>query len=291
MSPKIAVKVHPTSRGVPKEVALDSNGSSSDRPKSNDGKQQEGSERINNRKSLSKLMRIRDDKSTSDVTLLVGKERTPFYLHKPILSAASDFLGAIFISPSRDGGHTIPLPMITPEAFEVITRWMYGGRLLLEPEYGPNVLDVFSGTKYLHLNDMRMKILDHVADLMEKHLSRPVMSQLTEEGKRITNEMNKVIRFFIQLCNISWEEDLGKLVTCAEWIIRGQDVDVESLVQALCKETGGRLFIAAIIQAGKNNGCAACDFAKECQGAQVTVDRIVGGVNSMVFDPKFGNGY
>ncbi|KAK6498137.1 hypothetical protein TWF506_004376 [Arthrobotrys conoides] len=265
-------------RIIGEETAFNSNETSSTH--SGEKAEQQGSENPTKRKAKCKLMQIRDDKSTSDVVLLIGKDRTPFYLHKPILSIASDFLRAILVTASRSGDHPIPMPMITPEAFEVITRWMYGGGLLLEPEYGPSVLDVVSGTKYLHLDDMRMKILDHVEGVMERILSQPVISRTTEEGKRVTNEMNDVIRFFVQLCNICWEDDLDKLVKCADWIIRGQDVDVGVLVPALGKQVGGRLFIAAIIQAGKNNGCIACDVAQQSQGVQATLDRIVSGAKS-----------
>ncbi|KAF3313533.1 hypothetical protein TWF173_005827 [Orbilia oligospora] len=261
------------------KAAPESNGTSSTH--SSDEVQKKETGKSANSKTECKLMQIRDDKSTSDVTLLLGKDRIPFYLHKPILSIASDFLRAILTTANGNGENPVPIPMITPEAFEVITRWMYGGGLVLEPEYGLNVLDVVSGTKYLHLNDMRMKILDHVEELMEKRLSQPVISRATEEGKRVVNEMNEVIRFFIQLCNLCWDDDLGRLVKCADWIIRGQGVDVESLVPAIGQEVGGRLFIAAIIKAGKNNGCTACDLDKEFQGVQDTVDRIVRRASSL----------
>ncbi|KAK6495157.1 hypothetical protein TWF481_003185 [Arthrobotrys musiformis] len=238
---------------------------------------------------VNKLMQIRDDRETSDITLVVGKGRKEFCLHKPIICFQSSFVRTLVLAAERTGGHKLPLPMVTPEAFEVLTRWMYGGGLHLEPEYGANVIEVFIGCKYLHLDDVRRKVLDHVTRVMERHLSKPVPLEDKEEAKRIAAKAGDVIRFFVQFCNASWDIDLEKLVECAGFIIRAQCIDIDSLMDSIteAQEAWGSLFITAIIQAGKDSAsaceaCEACDFGRE-MGIQETIDRIVGTVKSQQF--------
>ncbi|KAK6357520.1 hypothetical protein TWF718_001829 [Orbilia javanica] len=79
-----------------------------------------------------------NDPTFSDLTILSGPSKTPFRIHKVIVSATSDFFKAI-CKPgncSNNGCQTIELPNIPPTVLQTVLLWQYGQQYVL-PRHTP----------------------------------------------------------------------------------------------------------------------------------------------------------
>ncbi|XP_058444210.1 BTB/POZ domain-containing protein 6-A-like [Malaya genurostris] len=103
-----------------------------------------------------------NDGSSSDVTFLVGSQRTPIYAHRRFLSDCSEYFRAMFGGCFREStGSDVCLEDVEPEIFLEILRYLYRGKINLSPE---TVHDVYThGTKYL-LNQVVAAVGDFLAE-------------------------------------------------------------------------------------------------------------------------------
>ena len=71
------------------------------------------------------------------VTLLVGEDEVPFYVHMDILCRASSFFEAAFMGSGdfvETSKHSMDLPEDDPEAFEYLIQWLYFKKFLMDKE-------------------------------------------------------------------------------------------------------------------------------------------------------------
>ncbi|PKY17036.1 BTB-domain-containing protein, partial [Rhizophagus irregularis] len=91
------------------------------------------------------LLEILDDKEYYDITIEVGNDPNIkiFKAHMVILSYRSPYLRRILSTNKENNDRTlthIKLPNISPEIFQIILRYIYGGKLPVE-EY--DISDIF----------------------------------------------------------------------------------------------------------------------------------------------------
>ncbi|POG57891.1 BTB/POZ protein, partial [Rhizophagus irregularis DAOM 181602=DAOM 197198] len=117
--------------------------------------------------SLSKnYIEILDDDEYYDITIEVGDDpnKKIFRSHMIILCYRSPSLRTLASNQKNSDGALahVKLPNITPEIFQIILKYIYGGIITLNEEDIPEILRVLGAADQLHLQEL--------VDFLQKYL-------------------------------------------------------------------------------------------------------------------------
>ncbi|RIA82957.1 BTB/POZ protein [Glomus cerebriforme] len=124
------------------------------------------------------LLEILDDEEYYDITIEVGNDPYVkiFRAHMVILSYRSPYLRRILSANKKKNDDTlthIKLPNISPEIFQIILRYIYGGRLFFEELDTFDVIKVLSAASELYLQELitylQFFLIENKTDWMEQN--------------------------------------------------------------------------------------------------------------------------
>ncbi|EXX57326.1 uncharacterized protein OCT59_012911 [Rhizophagus irregularis] len=128
------------------------------------------------------LLEILEDNEFYDITIEVGNDPYVkiFRAHMVILNYRSSYLRRILstnVNEKRDDGTLthIKLPNILPEIFQMILRYIYGGRLSLEEYNTSNIIKILIASSELNLQELithlQLFLIENKKDWMEQNFN------------------------------------------------------------------------------------------------------------------------
>ncbi|KAK6498152.1 hypothetical protein TWF506_004391 [Arthrobotrys conoides] len=203
----------------------------------------------------STLMKILENPQFSDITVYIGTSKTPFHLHREIISLTSNFFKD-FCTALRTSKTTVVaeiyLPHLDPKIFKTVVIWQYSDTLHFSPTSTPApLIPLYHTIEFLKVPTLRTKYFNILITSC-----RTDFCNLTETSREV------FLRTFNDLCNQVKPSDLGSLIECMEVIVEHFVVLPDAFLEALQIGAVSNVFVAAFIGARENLGhwrsCARC---------------------------------
>ncbi|CAB4403739.1 unnamed protein product [Rhizophagus irregularis] len=103
------------------------------------------------------LLEILENNELFDITIEVGNDSKTFHAHMIILICRSPYLRRLIstnVNVNKNKNERIKLPNILPETFQMILRYIYGGRLSLEEYDTSNIIKLLIASNELNLQEL-----------------------------------------------------------------------------------------------------------------------------------------
>jgi hypothetical protein len=147
------------------------------------------------------------------VTVRVGKDRQPFYLHKELLMKKCDFFRGMFGGSYKEADEKeADLPEDCPEAFRYFVRWIYGSPMTsdLKPGDDPEVLvKAWIFADKMMCSELQNQIIDFLHDFYTQPADNrfyPVRA-LVLSGKDDSKLMQMLLQIYAHRLALGWYEN------------------------------------------------------------------------------------
>ncbi|PKC03030.1 hypothetical protein RhiirA5_424367 [Rhizophagus irregularis] len=248
------------------------------------------------------LLEVLEDNEFYDITIEVGHDPHVkiFRAHMVILNYRSSYLRRILstnVNEKRDDGAMthIKLPNILPEIFQMILRYIYGGRLSLEEYDTSDIIKILIASSELNLQELithlQLFLIETKKDWMEQNFN-------------LIYETNKLIKdFIIQPNNKPEPKTITKVISqksIDSKIITLQHVELVSkwIDKLEITDKVKNLYEFKLILRGSRDGFSSSKFHEICDDQSHTIsiikvkdsNEILGGYNPLPWNSRGGYG-
>ncbi|CAB0038389.1 unnamed protein product [Trichogramma brassicae] len=143
---------------------------------------------------LEDLSRLSEDKDSSDVIFLLGREETPIYAHRIIMQARCKN----FSAPKRIGNSpaTVRMPHVNSDTFRQFITYIYTGQIILQDN---GIFEMLSLAQELGVEELRHSCEEHVSVTLSPVNACTLLNAALEAQDRVVSGKGACVSF-IERC-------------------------------------------------------------------------------------------